>query len=493
MVGSVSAWAELPLSYLSGTTAFNKSYTWGSDYAKNKVQYNSGNTIMMWTNGNNLNVDSNGKINSDSGLAIGNSSKKSAFVFRVEKTSDISVSVGYNSSDATTYLYYLGTTATTLTDPNNMTIGEGLGTLCATATVTLSKTNGAAGYYMVISTLRFLAKSITITAVSSDAAPGKPTFTVDGGNVEGNSTTTIASENASAIYYCWSESSTAPEKGNEAYYVDYNDSYVATVPNVTGTRYLHAYGYNTYNTSSTSDIKSAMFNITKVKEAAGLTYAIMAVTKYTDDAAFTNTLTNPNGLTVSYASGNTDVATVDAESGEVTIVAAGTTTITATSAATDDYNAGEAIYTLTVNALVVQSDVTGAKTWNIETDVTSGADVHTDGVYKLYANIAGLTFAETFDASSLLVKATSSNTAYRMSYKCAQGANLKFHTTVPGIVTVTFQNPSNKDTRYLQVNATNYDGSDGSKITASSGVVSAGDIEITGSGSLRFFKIVFTP
>lgn len=53
--------------------------------------------------------------------------------------------------------------------------------------------------------------------------------------------------------------------------------------------------------------------------------------------------------TVTYASSNTNVAEVDAESGKVTIKAVGTTTITASSAATDNFAAGEASYTLTVN------------------------------------------------------------------------------------------------------------------------------------------------
>ena len=59
-------------------------------------------------------------------------------------------------------------------------------------------------------------------------------------------------------------------------------------------------------------------------------------------------LTNPNQLEVTYASSNTDVATVNEASGEVTIVAAGQTTIKATFAGNDEYEAGTASYTLTV-------------------------------------------------------------------------------------------------------------------------------------------------
>ena len=60
--------------------------------------------------------------------------------------------------------------------------------------------------------------------------------------------------------------------------------------------------------------------------------------------------TTPNGLTVTYSSSNTDVATVNESTGEVTLVAAGSATITATFAGNDSYNEGSASYTLTVNS-----------------------------------------------------------------------------------------------------------------------------------------------
>lgn len=54
------------------------------------------------------------------------------------------------------------------------------------------------------------------------------------------------------------------------------------------------------------------------------------------------------GLTVTYSSSDEDVAIVNASTGAVTIIAAGETTITASTEATDTYNAGSASYTLTV-------------------------------------------------------------------------------------------------------------------------------------------------
>ena len=61
------------------------------------------------------------------------------------------------------------------------------------------------------------------------------------------------------------------------------------------------------------------------------------------------TLSAPEGLSISYTSSNPAAATVDANTGDVTLVAAGTTTITAASEANDTYLAGKASYTLTVS------------------------------------------------------------------------------------------------------------------------------------------------
>ena len=58
---------------------------------------------------------------------------------------------------------------------------------------------------------------------------------------------------------------------------------------------------------------------------------------------------SPEGLPVSYSSSNADVATVDSETGEVSVLAAGTTVITAAFAGNDAYYDNSASYTLTVS------------------------------------------------------------------------------------------------------------------------------------------------
>ncbi len=80
---------------------------------------------------------------------------------------------------------------------------------------------------------------------------------------------------------------------------------------------------------------------------AGLAYEVEAYTATIDGENEFPVLANPNELAVTYTSSDESVATVDAE-GNITLVGAGETTITATSKETDAFKAGEASYVLTV-------------------------------------------------------------------------------------------------------------------------------------------------
>jgi uncharacterized protein YjdB len=66
-----------------------------------------------------------------------------------------------------------------------------------------------------------------------------------------------------------------------------------------------------------------------------------------------------SGVTITYTSSNSEIASVDATSGKVTALAAGTVTITATVAATKTYDSVSASYTLTITADAVKGDVNG--------------------------------------------------------------------------------------------------------------------------------------
>ena len=79
--------------------------------------------------------------------------------------------------------------------------------------------------------------------------------------------------------------------------------------------------------------------------------------------------TTPDNLTVAYSSSEPAVATVDATTGEVTLVAAGTTTITATFAGDETYNGATASYILTVK--LPSGPVEGSGTYALVTDAST--------------------------------------------------------------------------------------------------------------------------
>lgn len=144
-----------------------------------------------------------------------------------------------------------------------------------------------------------------------------------------------------------------------------------------------SYGTMTYNVSSprfttyTSSATTAMIRANLYMEYDGdVPIEKQDVTMNFSSASVTATLgktftpptltTTPADLPVTYASGNTDVATVDPSTGAITLVAKGTTTITASFAGNDYYNSGSASYTLTV-----QGPTTATNRYELVTDAST--------------------------------------------------------------------------------------------------------------------------
>ncbi len=105
------------------------------------------------------------------------------------------------------------------------------------------------------------------------------------------------------------------------------------------------------NKSTSGIVKISKIAITygsgSVKSPAGLEYTETEFNVELGNEFTAPELVNPNDLAVTYTSSDESVATVAAD-GSVEILAAGTTTITATSAETETYQKGEASYKLTV-------------------------------------------------------------------------------------------------------------------------------------------------
>lgn len=126
----------------------------------------------------------------------------------------------------------------------------------------------------------------------------------------------------------------------------------------------NAYTYPVTVTSGTQNITIEFKNSTKsnarldniklfqgtAKSPAGLSWGTASrIVTIGDENNNFPTLTNPNNLSVTYSSDNTEVATIDAE-GVITLVSAGEANITATFAGNDKFEAGEVTYKLTVKA-----------------------------------------------------------------------------------------------------------------------------------------------
>ena len=147
------------------------------------------------------------------------------------------------------------------------------------------------------------------------------------------------------------------------------------------------YSYNSYNGSWAGSAETVEFGtagqqvrMTQIvvtyipngntpKQPAGLSYTQTSFVITQGESFTAPELNNPNNLVVTYSGNNDEVATVNAETGAITLgEATGSVTITASAEAQGDYLAGTASYTLTVNAPIVIDDLTG--TWNLVTDAS---------------------------------------------------------------------------------------------------------------------------
>ncbi len=91
----------------------------------------------------------------------------------------------------------------------------------------------------------------------------------------------------------------------------------------------------------------AQYTLTVNKKATGIEYSVAEAEAKLGKAFVAPTLSNPNGLDVTYESTKPSVATIDGE-GVITIVAEGTTTIKATFTENDEYLGTVVSYTLNV-------------------------------------------------------------------------------------------------------------------------------------------------
>ena len=150
------------------------------------------------------------------------------------------------------------------------------------------------------------------------------------------------------------------------------DYYVAVIPGVKKNLTL-SFDDKVYKTWESVNIKQGMIAKVSAKIERNLAYKlsdeVVTEVAYTMGTEFTAPVLTGEMTGVVYASSNAEVATVS-ETGEVTILAVGTTTITASAEENNTHLAGSASYTLTVNKAARTLTFTESAL-----EVTYGADV----------------------------------------------------------------------------------------------------------------------
>ncbi len=130
-----------------------------------------------------------------------------------------------------------------------------------------------------------------------------------------------------------------------------SDTSVATIA-ADGTVTTVAAGTATITAASEEDAtyeaSSASYTLTVVKGSAPVAWSAETANVVLGSDYTLPKLSNENGLAISYSSSDESVATID-ENGSVTIISDGTVTITASWEATDTYEAGSVLYTLTIS------------------------------------------------------------------------------------------------------------------------------------------------
>ena len=168
---------------------------------------------------------------------------------------------------------------------------------------------------------------------------------------------TISFGETTAFYQTYGDTFTAPTAtcSVNSLTITYtsSNSNVAEVNSSTGSVSIKGAGQATItaSTEATTEYKaaSASYTIYVGKANVSLYYSSSSATATIGEEWTAPTLSNPQNVSVTYSSSDTDIATI-ASDGAVTLVAAGTTTIKATYAGDNNHNAAETSYTLTVNS-----------------------------------------------------------------------------------------------------------------------------------------------
>lgn len=216
---------------------------------------------------------------------------------------------------------------------------------------------------------------------------------------------------------------------------------LATITNVgRGNVIAYQSKYNTFSSLTATDAASASLpaiygekiNVPVVKQPAGLEFSAATAEATIGEAFTAPTLTFATTAAISYTSSTPAVATVDAATGAVTPLTEGTTTIMATSAANDDFEAGSAQYVLTVKAASTPVD-------------PDQPEAPKPAGLAFSAATAKAVMGQTFTAP-VLVKATDAAVSYNSSNSSVaviNGTDGALVLVAPGTTIITATTPAN--------------------------------------------------
>ena len=281
-----------------------------------------------------------------------------------------------------------GATANTPTVSGNTDNGTVTYTYAAQGTETFSKTvPTAAGNYTV--------KATIAETANYNGAEATANFTISKAAPTVTAPTAIAdityTGNAQALVNAGTTSA-----GTLQYKLGANGTYSTSIPTGTDAGEYEVY-YIVVGDNNHSDVtETEPINVTISKAAGSISFAETTVSKTFGDNAFTKEATNTGDGAVSYSSSATNVATVDAGTGLVTIVGAGEATITATVTDGSNYTYATktASYTLNVATDAMEVSATGydgtydGQAHTITVNAPQGATVMygtTEGTYNLQA------------------------------------------------------------------------------------------------------------
>ena len=259
-----------------------------------------------------------------------------------------------------------------------------------------------------------------------------------------------------------------------------------------------------YDTTPTLTVSASSLTVTSTKYGREKVTFNVSGANLADNIALS--LPTTSGLSID----KTSVAVTDGTAAETAITVAYCNTAAASGSVDITVSSGEVSKTVTVNysstayTASALADVTGSQTWDFSKVTTTDA-IPAEAGFVTLSDHATYTDVST---DNLAVSGIGNLDFTFRKGESIQGAYVKFHTTVPGTLTVKFSDvgsSSGRANRYANVNGTRSDVSSNSSkttVTSSAIPVQAGDVlikgEIAGSEDtysdtqIRIFEIVFT-